>query len=109
MNCEICGNDASKTREWRHCPLHNNRLICGSKHCFDCEFFRKEEEKGTAWCTYWNGRDQEKSTEQKKEILKWRLKILEKSIAKAYKMGWKNIALEKELEQKRLLYELRKK
>lgn len=53
LKCPICGN--STKNEWRHCPKVENQLICGSEHCKNCEHWRKEEDKGTLWCTYWHG------------------------------------------------------
>lgn len=86
-SCHICGS--SIANEWRHCPEVDNQLICGSEHCKACKHWRKEEDKGTLWCTYWHGHKDAKE-ERKNEIAETKKKIaeLDKQQADLYRKGY---------------------
>lgn len=105
--CTICGKTHNEVREWRPCPIHDGKLICGSEHCKVCEYFREEKDAGTLWCTYWHGRTVEESRKNRIEKLRCRIRITSNDIRKAYRRNYPNIARQRELDLIRLTAELR--
>ncbi|MHC1722769.1 MAG: hypothetical protein AB9836_06140 [Aminipila sp.] len=86
VRCHICGD--SESNEWRHCPKIGNHLVCGSEHCIVCEHWRKEEDKGTLWCTYWHGnKDAEGDRKNKIADLERQLIIKDQEIQRLYKQN----------------------
>lgn len=106
--CAICGKTHHEVNEWRPCPLHDKKLICGTEHCKVCEYFRDEKDAGSLWCTYWHGRAKEESRERKIEKLCGQIRIVSNDIKSAYRRNYPKIARQRELDLMKLTAELRR-
>lgn len=81
-------------------------LICGSEHCKVCEYFRKPEDTGSFWCTFYHGR----SDRQKIDIpsLKNKIRTKQKIADDLYRRGkwraaediiWEVVDLQKKIKE----------
>ena len=106
MVCAVCGKTPGEVNEWRPCPKYDGKLVCGSEHCFACEYWRTEEFKGDRWCMYHIGK-QAISDESKMQALMQRQNILSNQIRQAYRNNWPRKAQQLEFELLRVTRKIR--